>query len=66
MRVYVTVCFAENEETNHFTDFADVVGVYILKNHAEEVAKEYEETQHDKYLGCNNYRVIKIVNVKEK
>ena len=29
MRVYVTVCFAENEETNHFTDFADVVGVII-------------------------------------
>ena len=31
-----------------------------------EVAKEYEETQHDEYLGCDSYRVIKIVNVKEK
>ena len=31
-----------------------------------EVAKAYEETHHDKYLGCNNYRVIKIVSVKEK
>lgn len=41
MRVYVTVCFAENEETNHFTDFTDVVGVYILKNHAEEAAMKY-------------------------
>lgn len=41
MRVYVTVCFAENAETNHFTDFADVVGVYILKNHAEEAARRY-------------------------
>lgn len=41
MRVYVAVCFAENDETNRFTDFADVVGVYILKNHAEEAAKKY-------------------------
>lgn len=41
MRVYVTVCFAENEYTNSFTDFADVVGVYILKNHAEEAARKY-------------------------
>ena len=41
MRVYVAVCFAENEETNWFTDFADVVGVYTLKNHAEEAARKY-------------------------
>ena len=41
MRVYVAVCFAENGETNRFTDFADVVGVYTLKNHAEEAARKY-------------------------
>lgn len=41
MRVYVAVCFAENEETNRFTDFADVVGVYTLKNRAEEDARKY-------------------------
>lgn len=41
MRVYVAVCFTENEDTNSFTDFDDVIGVYILKNHAEEAARNY-------------------------
>lgn len=41
MRVYVTVCFTENEDTNRFTDFDDVVGVYTLKSHAEEAARDY-------------------------
>ena len=41
MRVYVTVCFTENEETNRFTDFNNVIGLYILKNHAEEAARNY-------------------------
>lgn len=46
MRVYVTVCFTENEDTNRFTDFDDVIGVYALKNHAEEAASNYM----DKFL----------------
>lgn len=41
MRVYVAVCFTENEDTNRFTDFDDVIGVYVLKNHAEEAARNY-------------------------
>ncbi|QXM18487.1 hypothetical protein Phab24_id041 [Acinetobacter phage Phab24] len=41
MKVYVAVCFTENEDTNSFTDFEDVIGVYILKNHAEESARNY-------------------------
>lgn len=41
MRVYVTVCFTENGETNSFTDFDDVIGVYILYDHAEEAARDY-------------------------
>lgn len=41
MRVYVTVCFTENEYNNSFTDFDDVIGVYVLKNHAEEAARNY-------------------------
>lgn len=41
MRVYVTVCFTENEDTNRFTDFGDVIGVCTLKNHAEEAARDY-------------------------
>ena len=38
MRVYVTVCFTENENTNYFEDFD---GVYVLKNHADEAARNY-------------------------
>lgn len=41
MRVYVAVCFTENENTNYFEDFDDVIGVYVLKNHAEEAARNY-------------------------
>ena len=41
MKVYVAVCFTENEDTNSFTDFDAVIGVYILKNHAEEAARSY-------------------------
>lgn len=41
MRVYVAVCFTENIDTGCFMDFADVVGVYTLKNHAEEAARKY-------------------------
>ena len=41
MRVYVAVCSTENENTNYFEDFDDVIGVYIMKNHAEEAARNY-------------------------
>ena len=41
MRVYVAVRFTENEDTGCFMDFDDVIGVYILKNHAEEAAMNY-------------------------
>lgn len=41
MKVYVAVCFTENENTNMFSDFEDVIGVYVLKNHAGEAAKDY-------------------------
>ena len=41
MRVYVVVWFTENENTNYFEDFDDVIGVYTLKTHAEEAARNY-------------------------
>lgn len=41
MRVHVAVCFTENVNTNYFEDFDNVIGVYTLKNHAEEAAKGY-------------------------
>ena len=43
MRVYVAACFTENEDTNSFTDFDDVIGVYTLKNHAEEFSRNYTD-----------------------
>ena len=41
MKVYVAVCFTENEDTNIFSDFEDVIGVYVLKKHAEEAARKF-------------------------
>ncbi len=41
MRAYVAVCFIENEDTGCFMDFYDVIGVYVLENHAEEAAENY-------------------------
>ena len=55
------MCYTYDHE-DMFTEFSHTAFI----TDSIEVAKEYEETQHDKYLGCNNYRVIKIVNVKEK
>ena len=61
MNKYAVMCYTYDHE-DMSTEFSHIVFI----TDSIEVAKEYEETQHDKYLGCNNYRVIKIVNVKEK
>ena len=58
MRVYVTVCFTENEETNRFTDFDDVIGVYILKNHAEEAAKNYMDRLLEETGTYSTYQIF--------
>ena len=61
MNKYAVMCYTYDHE-DMFTEFSHTAFI----TDSIEVAREYEETQHDKYLGCNNYRVIKIVNVKEK
>ena len=58
MRVYVTVCFTENEETDRFTDFDDVIGVYILKNHAEEAARNYMDRLLDETGTYSTYQIF--------
>ena len=58
MRVYVTVCFTENEETNRFTDFDDVIGVHILKNHAEEAARNYMDRLLEETGTYSTYQIF--------
>ena len=61
MNKYAVMCYTYDLE-DMSTEFSHIAFI----TDSIEVAKEYEETQRDKYLGWDNYRVIKIVNVKEK
>ena len=61
MNKYAVMCYNYDLE-DMSTEFSHIAFI----TDSIEVAKEYEETQHDKYLGCDNYRVIEIVNVEEK
>lgn len=61
MSKYAVLCYTYDLE-DMSTEFSHIAFI----TDSIEYAKEYEGSEHDIYLGCDRWRVIKIINVEER